>query len=75
MYLVTEYDNDKHALEVRSQCYDIIFELELGGWHLDESAWPKNRSFKMFLEWFSLEFNSVVEDKCGYGLLDDEEMS
>ncbi len=72
VYLIPEYDDDVEALEVLSKCFDIIFEEELMGWHTDESAWPKNRSFSMFREWFSFEFHSLVEDLCDYPLVDDE---
>ena len=74
VYLVPEYDNDEHALQIIAQCFDIIFEAELSGWHLDESAWPKKRTFSMFLDWFSLEFHSVIEDLCEYEILDDEDL-
>lgn len=72
IYLIPEYGDDLEAIEMLSQCFDIIFEAELDGWHTDDSAWPKKRSFKMFREWFSFEFHSVVEDICGYPLVDEE---
>lgn len=71
VYLVPEYDDDMEAMEILSKCYDIIFEAELEGWHTDESAWPKNRTFSMFREWFEFEFHSVVEDLCDYAVVDD----
>ena len=72
IYLIPEYDNDFHAMEILSQGYDIIFEMELEGWHLDETKWPKNRTFAMFQEWFVIEFHSVIEDLCDYPVLNDE---
>jgi hypothetical protein len=44
-----------------------VFELELDGWHTDESVWPQNRTLAMFKEWFHIELHSIVED-----LVDDE---
>ncbi len=56
---------------ILAKCFEVIFEEELGGWHTDQSAWPENRTFEKFREWFSLEFHSVVEDLCGYEVVDD----
>ena len=72
IYLIPEYDDDVEAMGVLGKCFDIIFEEELGGWHTNESAWPKNRNFAMFRKWFSFEFHSVVEDLCGYEIVDDD---
>ena len=74
VYLIPEYDDDLHAMEILSQGYEGIFEMELAGWHLDESRWPKNRTFSMFREWFVIEFHSVVEDLCDYPVIDDESL-
>ena len=72
IYLIPEYGDDLEAIKVLSKCFDIIFERELAGWHTDESAWPKKRNFKMFRNWFSFEFHSVVEDICGFPIEDDD---
>ncbi|MGB5324943.1 MAG: hypothetical protein WBN40_05905, partial [Pseudomonadales bacterium] len=64
VYLIPEYDDDEHAMQILSEGFDLIFESELYGWHTDEVAWPKNRTFAMFKEWFHIEFNSVVSDLC-----------
>jgi hypothetical protein len=72
VYLIPDWDDDVQALAILAEGYEEIFERELYGWHTDESAWPKNRTFAMFREWFEFEFHSVVEDLCGYPLEDDE---
>lgn len=71
IYLVPEYGDDIEGIEVLSQGYDIIFEQELDGWHTDESAWPKNRSFSMFREWFEIEMHSLVLDLCDNEITED----
>ena len=71
VYLIPEYESDEEALDILSVCYAEIFEMELAGWHLLEDDWPRNRSFSMFKEWFSLELHSCVEDMCGYVFIDD----
>ena len=62
IYLIPEYEDDVEAMEILGKSFETIFEKELCGWHTDESAWPKNRTFEKFREWFSFEFHSVVED-------------
>jgi hypothetical protein len=66
-YLIPSFEDDDEAEEVLAEVYSIVFDLELDGWHTDESAWPKNRTLAMFKEWFHIELHSVVED-----LVDDE---
>ena len=73
IYLIPEYSDDIEAMEILSRCYDIIFEMELEGWHLDESAWPVDRTFKKFRDWFAIEFHSVVEDLCDFPIVDDDD--
>ncbi len=63
-YLVPELweDSDQNALLESS--YNILFEEQLQGWWTDEAAWPKERNLKMFLDWFEVEFHSLVFDLC-----------
>jgi hypothetical protein len=72
VYLIPEYDDDLHAMEILAQLYQVIFEEELEYWHTDESKWPENRTFEKFKKWFKIEFHSVVEDICDYPVIDDE---
>jgi hypothetical protein len=74
VYLIPEYDDDDQAWELLEEIYPEIFENELYGWHTDEDAWPQERSFAMFQEWFEIELNSIVEDLCGYEIVDDEDV-
>jgi hypothetical protein len=73
VYLIPEFESDDEAREILEDVYDEVFERELEGWHTDESAWPQNRTFAMFKEWFDIEFHSVVEDLCAYEIEDDED--
>jgi len=73
VYLIPEFDDDREAAAVLEEVYAEIFERELHGWHTDESAWPQNRTLKMFREWFAIELHSVVEDVVEDELLDDED--
>ena len=71
VYLVPEYGTPDEAWAILEEGFDEIFTRELSGWHADESAWPQDMPFPMFKEWFEIEFNSMVEDLCGYQLMDD----
>jgi hypothetical protein len=60
--LIPEYDTDDEAREYISAMYEDIFEEELGGWCTEESWWPKDRTEKMFWQWFDFELHSMVID-------------
>ena len=42
--------------------WKMFFELFVGSWYTDESWWPKNRTLKMFKEWFDIQYHSMVWD-------------
>jgi hypothetical protein len=73
VYLIPEFEDDVEALEVLSNIFEQIFEHELRSWHRDEAAWPQNRTWAMFREWFDVEFHSCVEDVCGDEPMADNE--
>jgi hypothetical protein len=72
VYLVPGFADDEEAERILRKIYAEVFERELFGWHTDETAWPKNRTFAMFKKWFQFELHSIVEDLCGFELADDE---
>ena len=63
-YLVPEILDDSEQEALLESCYDILFEEQLNGWWTDESNWPKERDLKMFLDWFEVEFHTLVFDLC-----------
>ncbi len=73
VYLIPEFDSDDEAWEILEDVYAEVFERELDGWHTDDAAWPENRTFAMFKEWFDIELHSVVEDLCACEIEDDED--
>jgi hypothetical protein len=73
VYLIPNFESDEEAQEILEDLFADVFERELWDWHTDEEAWPHDRDFRMFQEWFSVEFHSVVEDLCDDEILDDEE--
>lgn len=72
VYLIPEFESDTEAWEILEGLYAEVFARELECWCTDESAWPKNRSFAMFEEWFDIEYHSIVEDLCAYAIEDDD---
>jgi hypothetical protein len=76
VYLIPPCEGDEEAKEILKNIYAEIFERELWAWHTEEQAWPQDRDFKMFQEWFDVEFHSVVEDLCDYEIEDgDDQLS
>jgi len=73
IYLMPTFEDNEEAWEIIEEIYAEIFERELDGWHTDEAAWPQNRDFTMFQEWFDIELHSVVEDLCSDEIIDDED--
>jgi hypothetical protein len=63
-YLVPEIREYSDQSLVLEWCYDLLFEEQLDGWHTDPKDWPQDRNLKMFLEWFDVEFHSLVFDLC-----------
>jgi hypothetical protein len=62
VYLIPTLDEKKDRDQWLMENFDQIFQSELEGWHTDESAWPKNRTFSLFMEWFDVKGFSYVHD-------------
>jgi hypothetical protein len=60
--LVPEVDDERALERVLRRKFPRIFEQELEGWCNDEDTWPVDRSYKVFREWFDVEFHSMVFD-------------
>ena len=63
-YLIPEILEDSDQEEFLKTGYDILFAEKLAGWWTDEAVWPQPRDLKMFLNWFEIEFHSLVFDLC-----------
>ena len=42
--------------------WQTFFEHFLNGQYVDEVLWPQGRSLKMFRQWFTIQFHSMVYD-------------
>lgn len=60
--LLPEYDSEEHAESIFKKISNDIFEVELSGWITDKNKWPENRTYEKFLEWFDVEFHSMIFD-------------
>ncbi len=60
--LLPEYDSKEHAEAILKELCSDIFEVELSGWIADKNKWPENRTYEKFLEWFDVEFHSMIFD-------------
>jgi len=71
-YLLPDYETDNEGKEILRQYFDLIFEEQLAGWWRDETAWPSRRDLATFMQWFDVEFHSVVLDLVDEPLLHEE---
>ena len=62
IYLIREMKSNEDIKEWIKKNFDKIFINELNDWCTDEFAWPINRTYVMFIEWFDIEIHSMVLD-------------
>ena len=74
VYLINdEHADDPGVLEVWIRLnVEALFEDELLGWYVDESLWPKNLDYELFLLWFDVECHTVIIDTDDNEIIDDE---
>jgi len=65
-YLIPEYETFEEQMDILVWCAGFVFDEELRAWYTDEDLWPSVRDAQIFLDWFDIEFHSMVFD------LDDE---
>lgn len=65
VYLIPEFESIDEAEDHVEEIFDEIFANELSEWHTDQSLWPVERTYDMFLEWFDVLFDVAVFDTIG----------
>ena len=60
--LMPKYFIVREARKYINEHWEDIFKEELQYWNSNEIWWPKDRSIKMFRQWFRVEFHSKVID-------------
>ena len=71
-YLLPQYDADDDRKKLLRRYFGLIFEEQLSSWWRDETDWPAQRDMKTFIQWFDVEFHSVVLDLVDKPLLHEE---
>jgi hypothetical protein len=71
-YLLPEYEDDADTKKLLRRYFHLVFEEQLSSWWQDEADWPAKRDMKMFMQWFDIEFHSVVLDLVDKPLLHEE---
>ena len=74
IYLVSDADGDTKETVDRwiKRNYKVLFEEELEGWYADPSVWPKQRTLKLFREWFEVECHTVLIDTVDGPIYDED---
>lgn len=62
VYLLPDFEEVKQMENWLKKNFDDIFSDQLNNWIIDENLWPKNRTFKMFKEWFNYSLHTMVWD-------------
>jgi hypothetical protein len=71
VYLISDADAEIYEKWIELN-YKELFEGELENWYADATLWPRERTKKIFDEWFEVECHSVLIDTVGGKIFDDE---
>ena len=72
VFLIPEYDTSDSTTRYIRKNYKTIFDWQLWGWITDEEYWPKNRTWKVFQEWFEVQVSSEVFDLVDKNIVKEE---
>lgn len=59
-YLLSEEIENVEAWLTKN--FDKLFMLELDAWDSNKKEWPQRRTYKMFKQWFQVDFSRMVYD-------------
>ncbi len=62
VYLLPDFEEIGEMENWIKKHFDRIFCDQLLGWYSNETLWVKNRTFKMFQEWFDYSMHTMVWD-------------
>lgn len=57
-----DLDGQQDAERWVQRRWQMLFEGFLAEWYTVKSWWPQKRTFKMFKEWFDIQYHSMVWD-------------
>ena len=55
-------DGQEDAEKWVKRKWQMFFEGFLDEWYTEESWWPQKRTYKMFKDWFEVQYHSMVWD-------------
>jgi hypothetical protein len=62
-FLVSDaLDGQEDAEKWVKRKWQMFFEGFLDEWYTEESWWPQKRTYKMFKDWFEVQYHSMVWD-------------
>lgn len=62
IFMIPDFDDLIDAESWIEKRWHVLFDSMLFDWQTDEATWPKNRTYKMFGDWFEIKFHSLVWD-------------
>lgn len=63
IYLISEDENTPESTYIWcEQNYKILFMTELEDWYIDKKLWPNELSYKLFNQWFDINWHSTIID-------------
>jgi hypothetical protein len=62
VYLVPDFEDPGQVENWLKKNFDQIFCDQMNNWYIDESVWIKNRTFKLFKEWFDYTIHTMIWD-------------
>jgi hypothetical protein len=62
IYLLPDFEYDKQVENWLKKNFDQIFCDQMNNWYMDETVWVKNRTFKLFKDWFDYSIHTMIWD-------------
>ena len=61
-FLIPDFEHLSDAQLWLEKNFIVLFEEQVSEWSTDVHAWPENRTYVMFAEWFDISFHLMVFD-------------
>lgn len=61
-YLIQDLEENQLHESWLKKNYHVIFDIQLNNYCIDESLWPKNRTYSVFRDWFNIGFSDMIID-------------
>jgi hypothetical protein len=62
LYLIPDFEEESQIEKWLIKNYDMIFCDQMNHWYTDEDIWVKDRTFKLFKQWFDYSVFTMVWD-------------